>query len=893
MHPTSRLLLILAVAVAARALAAAPDPATIYAWYRGDTGLVASASGLVTIWQNTATTGTPVARHLDRISGTPQAVAVTTPTGNKSILRCDGADGIWGTSANFGILTTSRTFIAYCRLTAENNGFLFDGSANAPGLTRAQVRGGSWQVGLQPSGGGGNADLNTLSATANVWQAHTFTFERLANATVVTHSIAGGGSYTYTNARTSGIGGLILGQNVAASLGLSVDLAEFLVCDRILSGEERQGVTDYLVAKWGSPQEVLPPPSTAAQVSRVVPRFGLHPLLNVQVAGAAAPLAVTNLTFTLDGTTDLAEVATLKLCFTGMSSEYRPLNPLATLTGPFTGSLAFNLSQPLSHGVNHFWIAVEPKRSAKWGHRLDAAVVGVGVTDGVRTPVVGAPPEFLTLGNNYLSTVVRRRGDEGVNTYRIPALVTSTNGTLIAAFDIRHDSAGDLPANVDVGVMRSTDNGNTWGPMLKALDFDRNVPGSSGNGVGDPTLLVDRVTGAIWVAALWSYGNHAYVGSGAGLSTNQTGQYVLARSDDDGLTWSAPINITAQAKVNPNWGVCFNGPGHGIQLRDGTLLWPSQHTDPGGANARVFFSYSTNHGATWQASPDVNTNIPPQLNENQMLELNSGQILVSSRVPTGGGGQRGWSTYTRGTTPGNGGWSPITFLLPDPVCQASFVRYSSTLDGATRNRLLFGNPASSSSRANFTLRLSEDEGQTWTVSRQLDSRPAAYSDLTVLADGTVGLLYETGDASAYETLTFVRFDLDWLTQADLDGDGDGMSDYYEGINGLNNGRNDAHEDQDGDGVSNLDEFRAGTMANDPQSVLKVKSASLVPGALRLEWSAVPGTVYSVAGAAALSGAWSPEPGADMLLATGPLLSLTLPVLLASNRFFRVAVLPPR
>jgi sialidase-1 len=230
--------------------------------------------------------------------------------------------------------------------------------------------------------------------------------------------------------------------------------------------------------------------------------------------------------------------------------------------------------------VNHFWIAVEPKRSAKWGHRLDAAVVGVGVTDGVRTPVVGAPPEFLTLGNNYLSTVVRRRGDEGVHTYRIPALVTSTNGTLIAAFDIRHDSAGDLPANVDVGVMRSTDNGNTWGPMLKALDFDRNVPGSSGNGVGDPTLLVDRVTGALWVAALWSYGNHAYVGSGAGLSTNQTGQYVLARSDDDGLTWSAPINITAQAKVNPDWGVCFNGPGHGIQLRDGTLLWPSSSTPP-------------------------------------------------------------------------------------------------------------------------------------------------------------------------------------------------------------------------------------------------------------------------------------------------------------------------
>lgn len=884
--------LLLLVATAGSALAT-PDPAAVYAWYRGDSGLVANASGLVTLWQNSATTGTPAARNLDRISGTPQAVVVTTPTGTKTMLRADGADGVWGTSANFGALTTSRTFIAYCRLTATNHGFLFDGSANAPGLTRAQVRGGSWQVGLQPSGGGANPDMNTLPASTGAWQAHTFTFERLASSTVVTHAIAGGGSSTYTNPLTSGLGGLILGQNVAASLGLSVDLAEFLVFDRALSVAERQAITEYLVAKWGSPAEIPPPPCAAAQVSRVVPRFGLHPLLNVQVLGGSTPLAVTNIGFNLDGTTDLAEVASLKLFSSGASPEYRPLNPLATLDGPFAnGPIAFHLSQPLNDGVNHFWIAVEPRRSAKWGNRLDAALVSVGVTDGIRVPEAGAPPEFLTLGNNYLSTVLRRRGDDGVHTYRIPALVTSTNGTLIAAFDIRHDHAGDLPANIDVGVMRSTDFGNTRGPMITAMDYDKNVPGSSGNGVGDPSLLVDRVTGTIWIAALWSFGNHAYVGSGAGLSTNQTGQYVLARSDDDGLTWSAPINITAQAKVNTNWGVCFNAPGQGIQLRDGTLVWPSQHTDPGGVNARVFFIYSTNHGATWLASPDVNTNIPPQLNENQMVELNSGQIMVSSRVPSGGGGRRAWSTYSGGSTLSDGQWSPITFLLPDPVCQASFIRYSSTLDGAARNRLLFGNPGSSSARANFTIRMSEDEGQTWTVSRQIDARPAAYSDLTVLPDGTVGLLYETGDTSAYETLTFVRFDLDWLTRADLDSDGDGMSDYYEEINGLNNGVNDAHEDKDGDGVSNLDEFRAGTMANDPASVLKVKSASLTPGGLRVEWSAVPGIVYSVERAPSLPGTWGVEPGAEMLVGTGPWLSLTLPVLLASHRYFRVAVAPP-
>jgi hypothetical protein len=262
-------------------------------------------------------------------------------------------------------------------------------------------------------------------------------------------------------------------------------------------------------------------------------------------------------------------------------------------------------------------------------------------------------------------------------------------------------------------------------------------------------------------------------------------------------------------------------------------------------------------------------------------------------MSSGGGGKRGWSAYTAGASLADGAWSPLLLNLPDPVCQGSFIRYSSTLDGAARNRLLFGNPASGSSRVNYTVRLSEDEGQTWTVRRQLDSRPAAYSDMTVLADGTVGLFYETGDAGAYETLTFVRFDLDWLTQADLDSDGDGMSDYYESINGLNNGVNDANLDKDGDGVSNLDEFRAGTMANDPQSVLKVKTASLTPNGLRLEWSSVPGMVYAVNGATTLPGAWAVEPGGEMLLATSPLLSLSLPLLLGSNRFFRVVALPPR
>ncbi len=867
--------------------AAAPDPGSLYAWYRGDAGLVADASGRVTAWQNQAATGTPALRNLDRISGTPQSVGVRTPAGVRSIVRCNGTSGVWVASSAFGTLSGSRTVIVYCQRTGSGDGFLFDSSANAGGLTRAQVRGGTWQVGLQPSGGGANADPVTLSASTNTWEAHVFTFERLAASTVVTHAIHGGPSFRYTNSLTGGLGGFILGQNVAASRGLEVEVAEVLIYDRVLTETESEAVTGYLVDTWGTPVEIPPAGCAVAQTSRVVPDFGLHALLDVQVLG---PGVVTNLTFTLEGTTDVADVAALSVYGTGTGADFRPLARFGAVERPAAGVLSVAGTQTLEPGVNHFWIAIEPRRSAPWGHVFDAALLDVSLVGEVRTPLVGSPPGVLTLGNGIFSTILRRSGDDGVHTYRIPGLVTTPRGTLIAVFDLRWNSSADLPANVDVGCLRSTDGGSTWHWPTQGkaiLDYDKTVVGSSGNGVGDPAILVDRETGTLWVAALWSFGNRAYTGSGAGLGTNQTGQYVLTRSDDDGLSWSPPINITAQAKVKTSWGVCFQGPGHGIQLRDGTLLFPSQHTDPGGVNARAFFIYSTNRGESWLASPDVNPTIPPQLNENQMVELNSGQILVSSRAPSGGGGKRVWSTYTRGSTPGNGSWSPLVYNLPDPVCQASLVRHSSTLDGAPRNRLLFANPGSASSRIQMTIRMSEDEGQTWTVERRIDNRPAAYSDLTVLADGTVGLLYETGDSTAYETLTFVRFSLDWLTRADVDTDGDGLSDYYEGINGFTQGVNDADADADGDGLTNLDEFEAGTMANDPGSVFRLLPPVVGPVGWELRWTTVPGRVYSLWGASDPAGDWRLEADARDRIATGPWMAHPLAAMTEPIRFYRV------
>ncbi|MEO6755552.1 MAG: membrane dipeptidase, partial [Chthoniobacteraceae bacterium] len=134
-------------------------------------------------------------------------------------------------------------------------------------------------------------------------------------------------------------------------------------------------------------------------------------------------------------------------------------------------------------------------------------------------------------------TTIRKQGDGGVHTYRIPGLATTPKGTLIAVFDIRHKNSGDLPGDIDVGMMRSTDDGATWSAMQAIMDYDAIVPGSHGNGVGDPAVLVDAKTGAIFVAALWSKGARAWNGSGPGMTPDETAQFVIVKSTDDGVTW--------------------------------------------------------------------------------------------------------------------------------------------------------------------------------------------------------------------------------------------------------------------------------------------------------------------------------------------------------------------
>ncbi len=352
-------------------------------------------------------------------------------------------------------------------------------------------------------------------------------------------------------------------------------------------------------------------------------------------------------------------------------------------------------------------------------------------------------------------SVLRKPGDDGSKAYRIPGLATTPSGALLAVFDIRYDGSGDLPANIDVGLMRSDDSGESWSGMQRILDFDQSQPGSFGNGVGHPTIVIDRQTGTIFVAALWSHGNRGWKGSEPGMTPEETGQLVMTQSTDDGLTWSPPINITAQVK-RPQWRLCFNGPGAGIQLRDGTLVIPAQYRESDGTPHSCFI-YSRDHGQRWDISPPA-IPVGPPTSESQIAELDDGSLLLSMRDESRSG-QRAWAKWTWSeleqvespSAPISGEWSAHWSVVDDPTCMASLLKHPN-------GKLLFSNPNHPSERIALTVRISDDEGRTWSEGRLIDSGECMYSCMAVLADGSIGILYEVDD-----TLTFARFSYDWIS----------------------------------------------------------------------------------------------------------------------------------
>jgi len=529
---------------------------------------------------------------------------------------------------------------------------------------------------------------------------------------------------------------------VKMPLGASVSRLRF-TC----TSPERSGILiDDMRVEVPGPMKVTRVTTEQAQTPVLI-RNEADPVLQVEVhvEGDLKPASVKAIRITTAGTTRLADIENVRIIYGGAGGAFDLSRTFGGDTAKPAAEMTFKGEQELEPGVNMFWVAYKLKPSANVLNAVDAGCLEVAISDGSRVqPETASPP-----GAKRVGIALRRGGDDGVRVYRIPGLATTPKGTLIGVYDIRRRGGRDLPGDIDVGMSRSTDGGQTWEPMKAIMDMGRD-PKWRYDGIGDPAVLVDRATGTIWVAAVWSHGNRGWHGSGPGTKPEETGQFMLVRSDDEGVTWSKPINITRQIK-KPEWCFLLQGPGRGITMRDGTLVFPAQYQDTP-ANRRMPHStivYSRDHGKTWR----IGTGAKPNTTESAVVELGDGSLMLNMR-DNRGGARSVYTSRDMGAT-----WTAhITSrkALPEPVCMASLLRIPANENVLGRDLLLFSNPAvSRAPRRRTTIKVSLDEGRTWPEAMHLlldEGISAGYSCLTRVDGETVGILYEGSRAH----MTFQR-----------------------------------------------------------------------------------------------------------------------------------------
>lgn len=317
--------------------------------------------------------------------------------------------------------------------------------------------------------------------------------------------------------------------------------------------------------------------------------------------------------------------------------------------------------------------------------------------------------------------------------YRIPAIVTAPNGDLIAAIDERVPSCGDLKWSDDINIVirRSSDNGNSWSEIETVVDYP------SGQSASDPSMIVDKVTGTIFM--FYNFMD---------LQNEKDVYYFkVIKSTDNGQTWSPPIDITTQIS-KPEWQSDFKfiTSGRGIQTSTGKLLNTLVNLNNG-----LHLYGSDDHGNNWYL---IDTPITPG-DESKVVELVDGTWMINSRV-----NGAGYRVVHISTNEGETWFTETDSSLADPGCNASIIRYTSTKSGDDKNRLLFSNANSKDGRINMTVRVSYDEGKSWTVGETVYGGGSAYSSMTILPNGDIGLFFEKDN---YRKNVFVRLTLDWLT----------------------------------------------------------------------------------------------------------------------------------
>ena len=351
-------------------------------------------------------------------------------------------------------------------------------------------------------------------------------------------------------------------------------------------------------------------------------------------------------------------------------------------------------------------------------------------------------------------------GTEGYSAFRIPAVITTKSGDLLAFAEGRSDGLGDA-GNIDTVLKRSTDGGCTWRPLQVVLD-------SGANTSGNPAPVV-AASGRIVLLTTYNAGTATESAILRGQVSPEDGRRVFVQySDDDGATWSSSREITSTAEL-PGWRWYATGPGHATRLtrgpHRGRLVVPANHSvappagssDPG-SEAKYYGGhdlYSDDDGRTWHIGyVDDDSDGEVNVNETTATELPDGRVYFNTRD------QNGTATGNRADAYSlDGGRTLRQPFRPQPALAGPVVEGSVLQTRGPRAPLLFSGPADPGKRAIMTLRASHDGGDTWQPVLTLSQLPAAYSDLVQVDARTVGLLYETGNAGANETITFRRIGL--------------------------------------------------------------------------------------------------------------------------------------
>jgi sialidase-1 len=338
--------------------------------------------------------------------------------------------------------------------------------------------------------------------------------------------------------------------------------------------------------------------------------------------------------------------------------------------------------------------------------------------------------------------LVYRPGEAGYTCFRIPSVITTPKGTVLAFAEARKNDCSDA-GDIDLVVKRSSDGGKTWG----ALEV---VWNDSTNTCGNPAPVIDERTGAIVLLSTWNRGEDREKAIHARTSLDTRRVFVFF-STDDGQTWSAPRQITRDVKPE-NWTWYATGPGRGIQLskgrHKGRLVIPCNHVVAGINKSYSHVIYSDDDGKRWKLGGIAQEGT----NESTVAELSNGDLLLNMRS-SGKGKARQVAISTNGGKRWKDEHSDTTLI--EPVCEGSLIDYRFS---GKKGCLVFSNPASRTGRRNMTVRLSYDDGKTWPVQKVLYEGPSAYSCLTVLPDGHIGCLYEAGVKKPYEGIVWADVD---------------------------------------------------------------------------------------------------------------------------------------